>query len=233
MRSSPRHRFIYPVTATLFAAFVAWAFARTYYFRGSYERTDLSVFLRIHGAIMTGWVLLLVVQSVLVAADQAKWHRRLGFLGAAWALLVMGLGAAATILASAREVRNHTAMEQLQLTITGLELVQVILFGILVFGAVALRRRPDYHKRLMILSIVCMLPSVIPRLPVTFFDSLLSILMVTFLILAVLVGVDTYLGRRLHPAFVAGGGLIVSSLQLGFFAAHTAGWRSFLAAGVA
>ena len=56
----------------------------------------------------------------------------------------------------------------MQVTVTGLELVQMFLFAGLVFAAITLRRRPDYHKRLMLLTIACLLPSALARVPVDF-----------------------------------------------------------------
>jgi hypothetical protein len=85
-------------------------------------------------------------------------------------VLVIVLGSATTLAASAlaasaREVHQHTRFAPIQVTVTGLELVQMLLFAGLVFVAITLRRRPDYHKRLMLLTIACFLPSVLARLP--------------------------------------------------------------------
>jgi hypothetical protein len=229
MRNRNRHSFFYIGSAAIFAALVLLAFGKRYYLGAFYDSQELPRLVQIHGAVMTGWVVLLIAQSGLVAAHKVKWHRKLGILGAAWAVLVVALGSATTIHAAAREVQGHTDMESLQLTITGLELVQMLLFAAFVATAVLMRSRIDYHKRLMLLTIVCMLPSIIPRLPVDFFQSILSILLAVYVVLAALIAVDAYRERKLHPAFAVGGGLIVTSLQLAFFGVYTPAWHSFLA----
>ena len=224
-----RRSLIYLSASAIFAALVFVAFAHQYYLASLFKSPQLPTLLRVHGAVMTGWVLLLVTQSTLVSAHRVQWHRQLGMFGAAWAVLVVIMGCAATLHASAREVRGHTDIAPLQLTITGLELVQMLLFAGFVACAVWLRRRGDFHKRLMLLTIICMLPSIFPRLPFDLFPSMISILLAVYASLAICIGVDTLVYRRLHPAFGWGGAVFVVALQLAFFGAYTTAWRDFLA----
>jgi hypothetical protein len=221
--------FPYLGASIVFAALVFYVFAKPYYLGWWSGAPPLARLVQVHGAVMTGWVVLLVVQSGLIAARRTRWHRRLGAFGAAWALLVVILGSATTIHAAAREVRGHTEMETLQLTITGLELVQMLLFAVFVASAILLRRRVDHHKRLMLLTILCMLPSVIPRLPVGLFQSILSILLTVYTVLVVVIAVDTYRERRLHPAFAWGGGVFFAALQLAYLVTSTSAWQRALA----
>ena len=229
VKERSRHSLLYLIASATFVVLVFLAFAQRYYLAPLFHSPELPVLLRIHGAVMTGWVLLLAAQSGLIAAHRVRWHRRLGMVGAAWAVLVVLLGSAATLHASAREVQEHTDMAPLQLTITGLELVQMLLFAFFVASAVWLRHRGDFHKRLMLLTIACMMPSIIPRLPFGLFQSMTSILLAVYAGLVICIGIDTFRERRLHPAFAWGGALIVMSLQLAFFGAYTPAWRDFLA----
>lgn len=69
---------------------------------------------------------------------------------------------------------------------------------------------PDYHKRLMLLTIACMLPDALGRLPVSFMSQAtetelnLRIMLGLDLFIFVCVGLDTLWHRRLHPAFAWG-----------------------------
>ena len=78
-------RRLYLGASFIFLALVFWTFARTFYLRRLFGTPPMSGLLHVHGAVMTGWVVLLVVQSSLIAARRVHWHRRLGVLGAAWA----------------------------------------------------------------------------------------------------------------------------------------------------
>jgi hypothetical protein len=64
--------------------------------------------LYIHGVVMTGWIVLLVAQTGLVAIHRVQWHRQLGVFGSLWAALVVLFGSITTLHAATREVRRHT-----------------------------------------------------------------------------------------------------------------------------
>ena len=225
----PRTSRLYLGASLGFVLLVFWAFAHQFYLAAFSGAPALAVLLRVHGVVMSGWVVLLVVQSALILVKRLRWHRWLGTLGVVWAALVVVLGAVVTVHASAREVRGRTGFAPVQLTVTGLELMQMLLFAILVAGAVWWRGRGAVPKRLMLLAIITLLPAVLPRLPGSFFPSNGSILLGVDATLLILIGIDTVHQRRLHPAFGWGGVLILAALHLTFLGASTPAWRNFLA----
>ena len=225
---SPRlagHRLYLGATA-LFLALVFWTFARTFYLKPFFATPPLSALLQIHGAVMSGWVILLVVQSSLIAAHRVHWHRRLGMFGAAWAALVVLVGSITTLYAAAREVRGHTDFAAGQVVITSLDLLQMLFFAGFVAVAVWQRNRADYHKRLMLLTIACMLPDALARLPVRFMtNDLILVGMDGFIIIRV--GLDTLWHRRLHPAFAWSAGLFMAAFHLALHFTQTRAWITF------
>ena len=229
-RSTPApgsfERRFYLGTCTVFAALVFWTFARTYYLRLFFHRSPLPALLHVHGMVMTGWVVLLAVQSGLISVRRIRWHRWLGLVGTGWAVLVVILGSVTTLHASAREVHNHTAFTDLQVRITGLELVQMILFATFVATAIWLRKRTDYHKRLMLLTIACMLPSALARLPINNVTNLFILGGLNLFVLAC-VGIDSVRNRRLHPAFAWGAGALLLAINLAFYLTKLTAWIAF------
>lgn len=227
IRSSPRFdRRLYLGASLIFLALVFWTFARTFYLKPFFGTPPLSALLHIHGAVMTGWVVLLVVQSSLIAARRVEWHRQLGVFGAAWGALVVLFGSITTLYAAAREVRAHSNFAAGQVVITSLDLLQMLFFASFVAIAVWQRRRPDYHKRLMLLTIACMLPDALARLPVSFMtNQLILVGMDGFIIICV--GFDTLWHRRLHPAFAWGGFLFVAAFHLALYFTQTRAWIAF------
>ena len=137
---------------------VFWGFAHTYYLKLIFGTPALSARLHIHGAVMSSWLVLFVAQACLISARRTDLHRRLGIIGVLVATGVVLVGSSATISAAAREVGRHSAEANARVTVLGLELVQMALFAGLVAAAIAMRRRPDYHKRLMLLATACMMP---------------------------------------------------------------------------
>lgn len=212
----------------VFVALVFMAFARKFYLGWLFHSPQLPLLVTVHAAVMTGWVLLFMVQTVLVASRQVRLHQGLGKIGAGWGALVVIMGCVTTLHASAREVRAHSDVASLQLTITGLELTEMALFAGFVVAAVWMRRRGDYHKRLMLLTLVCMLPSVLPRLPLDYFQSVLSILLGVYAGLALCIGIDVALHRRFHPAFAIGGSIFALVLLSAFLGAQTLAWHDLL-----
>ncbi len=207
-----------------FLILVFWTFARTYYLRAFLHAAPLPALLEVHGLVMSGWVVLLVVQSGLIVIRRVQWHRRLGWIGAGWAGLVVLMGSTTTIHAAVREVRAHSPMAEPQTMIMELELVQMLLFAGLVIAAIWFRRRRlDIHKRLMLLTIPCMLPSALARLPVSWMTNAdILIGLYGFVLLCVIF--DTLRHRRLHPAFGWGGGAVLAALHITFIGAQTPAW---------
>jgi len=213
--------------ATLvFLALVAWVFARTFYLKLWFGTPALPVLLHVHGAVMSGWVALLAAQSGLVAAHRVQWHRRLGVFGACWAVLVVVMGSVTTVHAAAREVGSASPSAPMFVAIMGLELLQMLFFATFVALAILWRRRTDIHKRLMLMTIACMLPSVLSRLPVSFMSNGVILLGLDAFIIGCIV-IDALRNRRIHPALAWAGGAFIAAFQIAFFAFQTPAFIGF------
>lgn len=226
-------RRLYVGTSFIFLALVFWTFERTFYLKSFFHTPPLSALLHIHGAVMTGWVVLLAAQTSLIAAHRVNWHRRLGVFGSVWAVLVVLLGSITTLHAAAREVRGHTGFAASQITITSLDLLQMMFFAGFVSLAILQRSRPAYHKRLMLLTIACMLPDALARLPVSFMTRAteaqlnLRIMVGLDVFILVVVGLDTLWQRRVHPVFAWGGLLFVGAFHVALYVSQTPAWIKF------
>jgi hypothetical protein len=226
-------RRLYWGTSVVFFVLVFWTFARTFYLKSFFPTPRLSTLLQIHGTVMTGWIVLLVIQTSLVASHRVKWHRQLGVFGSVWAALVVLLGTITTLHAAVREVRGHTDFAASQITITTLDLLQMLFFAGFVTIAIWQRRRVDNHKRLMLMTIACMLPDALGRLPVSFMTRATEpelnqrIMIGLDLFILVVVGLDTLWHRRLHPAFGWAALLFVGAFHVTLYLSQTAGWITF------
>jgi hypothetical protein len=214
----------------LSAGLVFWGFAHTYYLKLLFGSPALSTRLHIHGAVMTSWLLLFFVQACLISAHRVALHRRLGLAGTVIAILVVIMGSTTTFNAAAREVNAHSDEAKARVIVLGLELVQMLLFAALIGAAIWMRRRPDFHKRLMLLGTACMLPSAFSRIPVNLafmVSPMLSILLLFNLFVIICAVIDTGRNRRLHPAFGGGGLLAIGGLNLAYVLAMSPQWIRF------
>jgi hypothetical protein len=211
-------------------ALVFWGFAPTYYLKLIFGSPQLSARLHIHGAVMSSWIILFFVQAYLVSAHRIGLHRRLGVMGILVAILVVILGTTTTFNAAAREVGRHSAEASARVTVLGLETTQMALFAGCVAAGIAMRRRPDYHKRYMLLATACLMPSAFSRIPLNLsfmMSDNVSILVLFNLFVIVCVAIDSLRNRRLHPAFAWGGAMLIAGLTLAFWGATSAPWQRF------
>ncbi|WP_129586220.1 hypothetical protein [Sphingomonas montana] len=103
--------------------------------------------LHVHALVFFGWTALFVLQTALAGRGTIALHRRLGWVGAAWATVVVMLG----IYMTAMMVRRGAV----PFFFTPAYFLFMNSFGVLGFAgltaaAIRLRRRTDWHRRLMI-----------------------------------------------------------------------------------
>jgi hypothetical protein len=130
---------------------VAFGFGLTYAAPMARGTFSAPWFVHLHGASALAWVLLFIGQAVLVRTRRTPLHRQIGKVGLPLAVLVWASGIATAVWAAKRDVveQGTLATSALSGTVTGLSL-----FVILVVAAVAARRRPDWHKRLVLLATI-------------------------------------------------------------------------------
>jgi len=219
-------RYTYVWAALAAAAIAVTGFARTYYFKSFFAGPPLPVLLHIHGAIMTLWCMLFVTQTCLVAGHRTDLHRRLGVCGVALAIVVVGIGTYATLAATASEVHRHVVGRFHFLL--GFNLVNLLLFIALVGTGIGYRRRPEIHKRLMLLAMVTLLAPAIARITLLFtHDGMVQMLAFDFCVMTCII-VDSIRHRRLHPAFGWGGAVVLLSFHLTFAVIQTKTWLNWV-----
>jgi hypothetical protein len=114
-------------------------------------------FLHVHGVIYLGWLALLVSQAVLAARGKIALHRRVGTFGIAYGALVWLLGVIVTFAAPALHVRaGEWDMDRAASFLT-IPLGDMVLFGGFFAAAIAYRRKPEIHKRLILLACVAVM----------------------------------------------------------------------------
>ena len=208
------------------------AFAPSFFLHGMYRHPAPPPFIVVHGAMMTGWVVLLVIQALLVPTGRLSWHIRLGIYGLYYAALLVPVGCVAVTISAAREVHGHTDFMLSELNVLGISYAQMLLFGAWIWAAGAYRHRPDVHKRLIVLATLSLLPNAVVRLTlnVPFLDFLqtnLSILNAWAVFSLAVLAVDALRTRRLHPVFAFGGLATATALYAAWFISRTNAWDQF------
>jgi hypothetical protein len=201
-------------------------FAQTYYLKVLFGTPQLGLLLHIHGLVMTAWFVLFFVQVRLVAVHRTDLHRRLGVAGAVLAGLAVVLGTAVALSQGHLHlIMNDPAVDPPPVFLP-VPLGVLLLFGTFVTAAILQRRRADYHKRLMVLACLSILPPGIDRLPFHFieFAPQSALFGINDLCVVICIAYDTFKTRRLHPAWVWGGALIVTLQILTLLVRNTPAW---------
>ena len=215
-------RLFYAAMSAAIVLTVFVGFARTYYLRSYFFATPLPFILRLHGFVFTGWMLLFVAQTALVAQRRVDVHRRLGIVGAVWALVLTAVGAATAIAAGRR---GYAAGSEAALTFLPIPLGDMLVFLGLVAAGIWHRRRSDVHKRLLLLATLSILDAAIARWPLAFMTTgAAAFFGITDLFVAAAAGYDLLTRRRVHPVYIWGGLAIVGSQLLRVAIARTETW---------
>jgi hypothetical protein len=194
------------VIVTVFAGF-----APTFYLRGSFTQTrPMSVLLHVHGIVFSAWISLFLVQTLLIARGSRRLHQRLGWVGAAIAMAMITLVTAAVI----EQLRRVNGFPPPPLALA-LSVFDIFVFAFLVGTALYYRKRPDWHKRLMLSASIVLLGAPMFRIVAQLVGladiakvSIVSTLLVDAFFLPCF-AYDLLTRRRIHPAYLVALVLIV------------------------
>jgi hypothetical protein len=209
------------LTLTVFAGF-----SRTYYLHDIIASPfQLSPLLHLHAAAYTAWMLLLVTQTSLIAANRADLHRRLGVAGVALALLMIMLGTTVAISRTAQGLMLDRGVPPLVFLV--FPLLGMVVFGGLLGAAIYLRRRGAAHKRLVIFATFELATAAIARWPIIDTWGPLGFFAVIDLFVAAIIVYDLKTLKRLHPATLWGGLFFLASQPARLLIGDTAAWLAF------
>jgi uncharacterized membrane protein YozB (DUF420 family) len=201
----------YLVMSLAMAAVIIAGFSRTVpddFTAGS----KFPLLLAIHGTVFTLWIVLFVAQPAIVARGSLKLHRRIGWIGAALAFAMFVMGIAATLFAIRFNAVPSFFPPPLFLV---MNTIGIAVFGGLVTAGVMLRKKAEWHKRLMLCATISILgPGIGRLLPMESFGRAAPMVMFAAILVFGLAGpiYDMIIRRRVHPAYIWGVSTIVISM---------------------
>jgi len=141
---------------------VFMGFAPSFYLRATFPHVhQLPLLLHVHGAVLTGWFVLTVVQGWLMRSQQYQTHRKLGYIAAGYAVVVIILGT----LANLRLISEIDSVSDGENIVVWANFFTLVMFAVFVSLAVVFRARPDAHKRLMLLASMSIIGPALARFP--------------------------------------------------------------------
>lgn len=215
----------YPGFGLLALAAVVIGFSTTYYLPMVRRSFAAPPVVHLHGALCLAWVLLFIGQALLVRNQRTRLHRRLGQAGLPIALGILVTGMGTALWATERDRESvATAFTTMIGTLTSLTI-----FAAFVASGVAMRRKPDWHKRLMMLAtIVVLWPAyfrfrhLLPWVPSPEIWLALVIADLPIIIAAIR---DRIVYGRVHPVWAIFGTALIVEQSLEIWMFDTPLWR--------
>ncbi len=226
--------YFYMALACMAVAFVG--FAPTYWLPLASRSFSASPVIHFHGLLFFAWTLYFAFQSWLAASGKIVRHRAIGMIGVSLATAMTIFG----FLVSVNVMKRSAAVGQ---TDAGIAFAIVPLSGILFFAvvfalAIAAVRRPETHKRLMLLAGISLLDAAVARWFLTFLAPpgpvgpppvfvTIPPAFVAYLLLVVAMVFDWRTRGRPHPVYVYGGAALIAVKLSNWPVSVTPLWHSF------
>ena len=223
-RQGTRRFYVGVAIAVLITVFLG--FSRSYFLKAYYGTPELSLHVHIHGLVFTSWVLLFLAQTTLVATDRTDLHRKLGVGGAVLAALLLIMGTTTAIL-RVKGGGSSPIPGVPPLSFLAVPLFDMVVFAMLIGAGLVLRSRPDTHKRLMTLGTIALTSAPIARLPFVRPLGPPGFFGLTDLFIVAMLVYDLATRRKVHPATIWGGLVILASQPLRLMISGTPAWLTF------
>jgi len=201
-------------------------------------RVTLAPVLYLHAFVFYGWLALFVVQARLVATGRTAQHRDLGVLGVSVATAMCFVGVAAAVGSLRQSAAAGFAAQALGFSVV--PLTGIAFFAVVFALAVLNVRRPDVHKRLMLVATVSLLNAAVGRLfllavggpppvagaePPPVMVTVPASLLTDLLLVPALLHDRKTLGR-VHPVYWMAGAALVASQLLRVPLAASPAWHA-------
>lgn len=216
-------------------------FAPTYWLQIPAGTFTGSPLLHLHGLLFSAWTLFFLAQTVVAKKGRIETHRAMGLFGIALATAMVFSGFATAIKAmingiSAGHVENARAFAIVPIS-------AIVTFGAFVAVAIAKVKKPEIHKRLMLLATITIIQAPLDRiffalhagvgpglrpgaLPSPPPQAAVPSGLITIALVLVGVVYDWRTRGRPHPVYLVGGGIIAAAIFLRAPLSDTSAWTA-------
>jgi hypothetical protein len=198
-------------------------FGPTYYLKGASQGPPATALIHFHAFVFSAWLVLLLVQSGLVSVRRVELHRRLGIAGALLAAVMVPTGMM-TAIDAARAGSARPGLSPLVFMI--FPLGQIVIFAVFLGAALWKRRRPEIHRRLILLANAALITPALARLPFVGSRPIIALGLSALFVGAGMVH-DRKTRGRVHPVYLWGGLALVLSGPARIAFAQTTAWQTF------
>lgn len=189
-------RYFYFCMSLLFALIVIAGFRLTVNQNLLHAAPPRPLLLWIHGAAFSGWIVFYILQSALVRTHNVKWHRLFGWFGAALAAIMVLLGFTIAVIMGRFDA---VVLHQPDPAFLSIPFFDMLAFGVLVSLAIAWRKKPELHRRLLFIATCALMDAAFGRFDYIFSHGYFYWCLDAVVLLGV--GRDLVVNRRIHAVY--------------------------------
>lgn len=194
-------QYFYLGMALLIAATVMYGFSQTIETNLIHAVPARPLLLYLHAAVFSGWLAFFICQSLLIRVHNLRLHRTMGWLGVALGSAVFLVGIWTAIVMSRFRIQHFAGRGAVQ--ILGLSFYDIAAFAVPFALAIVWRKRPEYHRRLMLLATCALTSAAFGRFPPQVMPRHWFFIGVDLLV-ALGVLRDLIVSRRIHRVYLVG-----------------------------
>jgi hypothetical protein len=181
----------------------------------------------VHGVVFFAWVALLATQAGLIATNNTATHRRLGVAGFVMVPLMTVIAGFGALLA-ARRPGGFIDIAAPPLEFLAIPYANLLVFALMAGLALARRRDPQTHKRLMLIGMIALTEAAVARWPIAAIAASPAVgFWTTCAFLIPLAGWDFATRKALHPATLFGGMAMIAQGPVRDLVAKADAWLAF------
>ena len=191
--------YFYLFMALLFVAVIVYGFSFTIDKNLIHPAVPRPWLLYLHATVFSGWLVFYILQSTLVRSRKVQWHRRLGSFGVGLGTLIPIVGVSTAIVMGRFDaVSLHMTDAEPNLIIP---LFDMVCFASTFPLAVYWRKKPELHRRLMLVATCALTAAGFGRFPERILPPYLFYAGVDLLILFG-VARDLIVNRTIHRVYL-------------------------------
>jgi hypothetical protein len=197
-RPGPVSQYFYFFMSLLIAAVVIYGFSHTIDQNLIHATPIRPWVLYLHATVFCGWVVFFIVQSALVRTHNVRVHRKLGWFGVALGTAIPVLGISTAITMDRFQLAHfHTTKV---VPFLAIQFCDMASFTVCFVLAVYWRKKPEYHRRLMLIASCALAAAAFGRFPMLLIRGVWFYAGVDILIV---LGVlhDLIVTKRVHPVY--------------------------------
>jgi len=217
-------QYFYLSMGLLMSGLVIWGFSRTVEDHLFHATPPRPLLLWMHGTAFSTWIVFFIVQSALVRVKKVSVHRTIGWFGAGLATVMVPLGCTVAIVMTRFDdaVLHQKDVDQF----LSIPFTDMLIFGACIAAAIYLRKKPEYHRRLIFIATCELMDAAIGRFDFWFNHSIFYVGLNLLIVLGMMR--DWFVDGRVHKVYLYAlpAMIVLQSLATYLWRANPAWWQA-------